>query len=531
MTNTHQKITALINVGNLDQASAACIELLRSAPKDSEAWSLLSRVSLRVGNVNMAISCLLKAIDYTDDKASFMIELVEVYVNLQAWLEARRVLSLCLQQHTLTCEQWSVLGWLFYQCNDVQAAMTCYIKALALDESHYLARFNLAAMKRFTGDYDEAEKHYQILLMHPNVDHEVFCNLALLKRHANSSELMAQLNICRDKHNPTVESDVAIHYATGKVLEDAANYKEAFAHYDSGARRMRADLNYQVENDIALMAQLVATASQVSPVTLDTKLKPVFIVSMPRTGSTLVERMISSHCEVHSGGELNFLPMAILNAVEKSLHHDIYGIDAQVAQSLVNADYKIIAQKYLINCQQYLNVDGVFTDKLPLNFLFIGVIKSAIPHAKIIHVTRDPMDTAFANFKTFFKNGYNYSYNWNDIARYMVSYKRTMAAWHRLYPNQILDVAYESIVSDAEHSIARMLDYCGLDDDPNCAQFFNNESPSQTASASQVREPVHQRSRGRWQKYRALLSGAASELAEQGLVSLDLASEEGNGKA
>ena len=262
---------------------------------------------------------------------------------------------------------------------------------------------------------------------------------------------------------------------------------------------------------------------------------------MPRTGTTLVERLLASHSQVISIGEFSDFPMMLRDQVPGPRQRDgplggddVHGpslrsrpsqrrrasysnTGSQLDLSLA-IDFEALGRQYMAAARDLAGDSPRFVDKLPVNFLYCGYIQAALPAAKLIHVTRDPLDTCYAVFKTLFAGAYPFSYDPDELADYYISYREHMAHWHRVMPGRILDVSYETLVTDQEGESKRILEWCGLPWEDAVMEFHKQDSPSMTASALQVRKPVYTESIGAWERAGDGLDALRRKLEEAGLV-------------
>jgi hypothetical protein len=239
----------------------------------------------------------------------------------------------------------------------------------------------------------------------------------------------------------------------------------------------------------------------------------IFILGLPRTGTTLVERILASHSDVFAAGELNNFAAQLMGMLraqnkEKRLARD------ELVRASAGLDVKKLGEAYIHSTRPFTGHVSRFIDKMPLNFLYVGLIHMSLPNAKIINLQRDPMDTCYAIYKQLFVDAYPYSYDLEELARYYVAYRQLMQHWHDVLPGVIHTVAYEDVVNDIERESRRMLDYCGLDWQPQVLRFHENKEASTTASTAQIRRPIYSSSVGRWRDYREQLQPVADVLAE-----------------
>jgi hypothetical protein len=239
---------------------------------------------------------------------------------------------------------------------------------------------------------------------------------------------------------------------------------------------------------------------------------------MPRTGTTLVDRILSSHRDVGSAGELQAMPLAVKQVTGTS---SPVVIDPETIAASGSIDPTTIGDAYLVRATQYRPKGGAwFIDKLPANFLYVGHIVRALPNARIVCLRRNPMDTIWSNYKNLFASQsayYAYSYDLMDTARYYARFDRLMALWERLYPGRVLQLSYEALVADQEGETRRLLAHCGLDWDEACLSFHENKAAVATPSAAQVRRPINADAVGRWRAYADALEPVRAWLEGQGI--------------
>jgi len=295
--------------------------------------------------------------------------------------------------------------------------------------------------------------------------------------------------------------------------------RRAFAALRTGAQLKRRLVNYDSASETGAIRGIeaafgLAEAAAASPGFDETG--PIFVVGMPRTGTTLVERILSSHSEVESIGEFPDFPQLLREQADLAAMA-AQGEQLTRAQASVCIDFAALGRHYLEAARQLCSAPR-FVDKLPYNALYCGHIHKALPRARIIHLVRDPMDTCYAVFKTLFHQSYSYSYDLDDLADYYIAYRRLMDHWHRVLPGAILDVAYEDIVADPEREARRILAWCDLEWQPAVLEFHRSARDSTTASAAQVRRPVYAGSVGKWRNFAEELAGLRARLAAAGVL-------------
>jgi hypothetical protein len=245
--------------------------------------------------------------------------------------------------------------------------------------------------------------------------------------------------------------------------------------------------------------------------------EPIFILGMPRTGTTLVERILACHTEVFAAGELNnfaaqLMTMLRSQNIDKKVSRD------ELVRLSAKLDFKRLGESYVNSTRPFTGKTPRFIDKMPLNYLYVGLIHLALPNARIINLQRDPMDTCYAIYKQLFVDAYPFSYDLEELAKYYVAYHQLMRHWSKVLPGVIHTVIYEHLVNDLEAETRQLLDFCGLDWQPQCLEFYASKEASTTASTVQVRQPVYQSSVGKWRNYEQQLQPVVDILRQGGVL-------------
>jgi hypothetical protein len=243
---------------------------------------------------------------------------------------------------------------------------------------------------------------------------------------------------------------------------------------------------------------------------------PIFIVGLPRSGTTLVDRILGSHSKVYSAGELDHFALCIVDAVRRRSGGATSPRRELIARS-ADLDFTALGRDYLERARYVVPGELRFTDKMPLNYLYCGLIRRALPNAKIVHVARRPMAVCYAMYKTLFKDGYPFSYDLGEIGRYYIGYRRLMDHWQAMMPAVIYQLSYEALIADQRGETRKLLDFCGLDWQDSCVEFHRNPSPTTTASAAQVRRPLFDSSVSQWRHYAAELAELSGLLSGAGI--------------
>jgi tetratricopeptide (TPR) repeat protein len=409
------------------------------------------------------------------------------------------------------------VGTLYGYAQDLRRSLCAYDGAIALDPRNSQFRYNRASVRCFAGDLGGAEQDYDECIRLNPQDFEAYKHRSDLRsqslKHNHVAELRAQLA----RNLSDWRGEVQLRYALAKELEDLGDYAASFEELKFGAGQRRGHMRYDVAADLNMVQWIIDAYPQALPETTSAPQdSPIFVLGLPRSGTTLVERILSSHSALVSAGELDCFALALVDQVRRSS-----GSSPLTRQGLVQrsaqVDFAALGAEYLKRAHAACLGAIRFIDKMPLNYLYCELIRRALPRAKIIHVSREPMAVCYAMYKALFKDAYPFSYDLQDIARYYVGYRRLMGHWQAIMPEGIHTVRYEALVADQAGESRKLLDFCGLEWQESCAQFYKNPSAASTASAAQVRRPIYDSSVAQWRHYETQLAGLRSQLEAAGI--------------
>jgi tetratricopeptide (TPR) repeat protein len=401
--------------------------------------------------------------------------------------------------------------------NDYPAALSAYDAAVRLDESDPRFRYNRAAVRRFLGDLDGAEEDLDRVIAARPEDSEAWHFRSDLRvqtadrNHVAALEQRVRLGF-RDWRQ-----EVPLRFALAKEYEDLGQYEASWRHLAQGATVRRSKLEYDLGADL----RTVDWICEAFPESFDTRGeeffgRPIFLVGMPRTGTTLLEHLLAGHPDVYGAGELADFALCVVSGAHRAAGRRDLDRQTLISAS-ANADFAAVGRDYLARTRPRAGNKSRFTDKMPLNYLYCGLIRRALPGSRIVHVTRHPVATCYAVYKTLFSHGYPFSYDLNELTAYYVGYRKLMSHWHRTLAGQILDVSYESLVLDPVGQVDRIFDFCGLERGHGPTVERDAKTPITTASASQVRRPVYRTSIDLWRHYAAELAGVSDRLSKAGI--------------
>lgn len=416
---------------------------------------------------------------------------------------------------------WDAIGTLYSYAADQRGALGAYERALAAAPENAQFRFNRASVRRFVGDLAGAESDYDAVIARRPGDFEAYLNRAELRVQTRERNHIVELEAAATRAAADWRGEVQVRFALAKEYEDLGEHAKAFEQLRRGASRRREHLRYDIGTDVAtvdwIMEAFPAGTFETAPMRqAGGPDDPVFIVGLPRSGTTLVERILGSHSTLTSAGELDCFALALVDAARRSNGGKTLSRRELVAAS-ATLDFPALGGAYLQRARRAFGGAGRFIDKMPLNYLYAGLIRRALPAARIIHVTRHPMAVCYAMYKTLFKSGYPFSYDLGEIAQYYIAYRRLMQHWRSVLGEALHETRYESLVSDQPGETRKLLEYCGLEWEDACLKFHENPAPSTTASASQVRRPLYDSSVSQWRSYETELGELKRRLETAGI--------------
>jgi tetratricopeptide (TPR) repeat protein len=386
-------------------------------------------------------------------------------------------------------------------CHRPAEAYPAFRRAVRLAGDDPALLFNLAAVARFLGHVEEAERAYDRVIAQAPTFWAAYRNRSELRRQSSSDNHVGELRRRLDQRPPW-QGEVQLAYALGKELEDLEDYRAAFQAYARGATVRRAHMRYSVDDDLATLQEIARAfdAAYCAPAREPSGPPgPIFILGMPRTGSTLLEQRLARHPDVEALGELQTFGRTLVEVVRERAAGPLAGKAALVHASARVAPAEF-GRAYLQAVAPLRSGRGPFTDKLPLNFLYAGLIARALPTARIVHMVRDPLDTCVGGYRTLFDEAYPFSYDLAELGAYYRGYRGLMAHWTEVLGPRILEVRYEELVADPSGEVDRLVERLGLPAAPGGVRDAGG-APVMTASASQVTQAVHTRSVGLARRY------------------------------
>ncbi|MAI02757.1 MAG: hypothetical protein CMP40_02880 [Rickettsiales bacterium] len=489
---------------NLEAANANQT-VVKLSPKDAEAHNNLGVTQQELGKLEEAQASYTKAIELKPDYAEAHNNLGNTQLEMGKLKEAEASYSQAVYFKPEYAKVHSKLGITLQEMGKLEEAKESYSRAIGVKPDYAEAHSNLGNTLKQLGKFEEAKKSYeQAIALKPNLA-EVHRNLTLIKRYDSRDEQYLKMKELYLDKEISEEQLCHINFGLAKVYEDLEEFEQAYSHYSEGNALRKKLLNYKIARDVELFSQIKTRYPQlVQNSVLPTKsLKdptPIFILGMPRSGTTLVEQIISSHSQVSGAGELPFV-----NQLGGSLARGLAEINNDALQ--------VFRREYLTKIQKLAKKNSIITDKMPQNFRFIGLIITTMPESKIVHVKRSPAAVCWANYKQYFETkNLGYCYDLDDIIQYYRLYENLMEFWKNSLDTKIYDLDYEVLVENQDSETRKLIAFLNLDWDENCLSPHTNSRSISTASNIQVRKKVYQGSSQQWKKFKPFLNGAFDDL-------------------
>ncbi len=507
--------------GEVAPAQQACLRILHLDKEHADGHFLLGMVSVALQRFANARGFIEKARELDPTRVEYTAQLARCLAMLKLDAEAAEAAEQALAQTPKDALTLDTLGVVFSRLGKHEEAVKAFRGAVRKDQATPSYYFNLASSLKFLGQFDEAENAYEAALNKNPRFYKAHSALSQLRRQTPKKNHIKRLQGLLRNVGNNVAGEIHLRHALAKEHEDLGEYAISFEHLRIGKQRKSAELGYESARDQAIFDALklaFAAEDQDYPTDSAEKEQAIFVVGMPRTGTTLVERILSSHSELASAGELQVFGL-LLKQMSETKSRDM--LDAETIARGRQLDLRALGKSYIQAGQRAANTTGTFVDKMPLNFLYAGFVRSALPSARMICLLRHPMDTVLSNFRQLFSlqvSYYDYAYKLEDIARYYLMFRDLLDHWDKALPGFILRVNYEDLVAKQSKETKRLLNHCGLEWEDACLDFSRNESAVATASAVQVREPMYSRAIGRWKNYEKELAPARRIFEAAGLT-------------
>jgi len=509
--------TALFSDGELAEAEQLIRAFLIKHGHHVEAMRLLARIGLERDVLDDAQLLLEAVLDLTPDYHAARFEYAQVlskrHMHQQAREQTERLLAVDRANrnyrtlHAMTC-----VGLGLHE-----RAIELYRELLAGATQPADLHLSIAHSLKTLGRREEAIAAYRAAAAARSVYGDAWWSLANLKTYRFEDGELERMREAESAATTSVVDRYHLCFALGKALEDREQYEKSFEYYARGNALKRTESRYRPEVlELNTRLQIEVCTPELFARNKDGGARaadPIFIVGLPRSGSTLIEQILASHSAVEGTHELADLPRIVVDLQGRDWSLDNPRYPAVLSQ-MSAADFRRLGEKYLSDTRVYRTGKARFIDKMPNNFRHLGLIHLMLPNARIIDARREPMACCFGNLKQLFAHGQEFTYSIEDIARYYRTYLELMRHWDAVLPGRVLRVQHEDLVDDLEGNVRRLLDYCELEFEPACVEFYRTERSVRTASSEQVRQPIYREGLDQWRHYEPWLGRLREALGE-----------------
>ena len=506
-----------VQKGNLGEAEKIYRNILSDDPNNVDALRLLALLASRTGAIDQAISMLENCIKIAPDYALAWENLAKMYRQKDD-PDSLQKAAHCFRKATKLrpdwAEGWAGLGTMQTRSSQHDEGIKSYKKSIELKSNQPRVHLSLGHVYKTTGNQDECINSYNKAISFDENFGEAYWSLANLKTYKFSEKEI--LHMEKKVVLPEVPEREKVHFlfSLGKAFEDSGNYDKSFEYYKKGNDLNRGRTSYDPKAIEALSARLKLFF------TIDRFEKhkgsgcnsnsPIFIVGLPRSGSTLIEQILASHSKVEGTMELPNIMNIARKLGNSSKDRTSY---PEILETLKESDLTILGESFISDTNFLRTGKPFFIDKMPNNFSHIGLLKLILPNAKIIDARRNPMDTCFSCFKQLFARGQAFTYDLSEIARYYINYINLMDHWNEVLPGYVFKVQHEDLLKDQEGITKSLLEFCELDFEPSTLEFYKTERAVKTASSEQVRQPINTKGLNQWKNFESHLNDLKHYLA------------------
>lgn len=500
-------VTELMHEGNLLKADQICRHFLQQNKQHIEGMCLLAEIGIELKVYDDAEFLLASALELSPDHIYARSQYLNLLIKTGKYKIAEQQVDMLLEKQPNNLSFKVAKANIFTGLGKIEQAITLFEQAISQDTKVAEFHLQLGHALKAKGDINQAIKAYQNAYQLKPSYGDAFWSLANTKTYRFTDAEISQMQTQQEQKGISLVDSVQLHFATGKAFEDRQDYQQAFNAYQQGNALQSSHNNF----DINKIEQQVNDQIKYCTAELFEKRgnlgfdapDPIFIVGLPRAGSTLLEQILASHSQVDGTMELH----NILGLASRLRGRNNAANQYPKNLSEINSDYfKRFGQQFIDETKVYREQAPFFIDKMPNNFLHIGLIKLILPNAKIIDARRSPMACCFSGFKQLFAEGQEFSYSLDDIGRYYQAYLKLMTHWDNVLPNHVLTVNHEDVVDDLDTQVRRILNYCGLAFEQSCVDFHKTKRNIKTPSSEQVRQPIYKSATEQWKYFEEYLS-------------------------
>lgn len=510
-----EKIQILVNhyhAGNLHYVIKETEKLLIKIPNNIFLINLIGSSYQRLGDYKTAINTFLHILNLDNKNIGAYNNLGNVFKSMRNFDEAKKNYEKALEINPDFVNSITNYGNLFFELNNYKDAIKNFEKAIKIDSKAMQPYYNLGLVYQSIGESEKAIQNFEMVLkLDPgftNADKMISRLTKYSKNHPHIKQM--EYKIKNENFNFSQKSH--LYFALGKAYEDIEEYNTSFKNLKLANENKRKVIKYDLSADIETFRKLKEFFSEYD-FKLNTKYssnkKLIFIVGLPRSGTSLVEQIMSSHSKIYGCGELDYMTRIITeNFFTKNILDNLKLKDLSIDRR------NQIAEEFINYVEKFDPSSTIYTDKAPLNFIWIGIIKILLPNSKIIHCKRNPKDNILSLYKNDFDDRLNFSYDFKDLLQFYKEYLDLMNTWKTKLHGEIFDVTYENIISNPEEEIKNLLNFCELDFEENCLSFYKNKRPIKTVSSAQARQPLYNKSVNSYKNYEVYMKEIFQKIEE-----------------
>ena len=481
------------------KAEDAFKKILIEDENNIDALRFMGILAFKSGNHDIAEAMLTKALKLDPTYSLVWANLAQVFSVTGQLDKAKKSFKNILNMEPKNGLIWAEYGTVLIKLANYREGRDAYLKALEFKPDSPRVHLSLGHVYKTMGEIDNSIDSYKSTILQNNLSGEAYWSLANLKTYSFSENEIRDMEETLNGDMSDIERS-QMHFALGKAYEVKKDFDRSFKNYYEGNKVKKGLIKYSSDDTTDNTKRILNFFNQENIHDLSrssTKDQdPIFVLGMPRSGSTLVDQIISSHSKVDGTQEL---PNIIKIAAE--LNTNSQNTYPEALKELDGTKLSDLGKSYITETAWARESAPFFIDKMPNNFIHIGLIKTILPNAKIIDTRRDPMDTCFSCFKQFFARGQLFTYSLEDLGNYYTDYIRAMNHWHNIYGKDIYTVHYDNVINKTEETIRELIDYCELPFEKECLEFYNSSRPVKTPSAEQVRQPIYKSGLNYWKNY------------------------------
>ena len=507
--NIENDIKVLLNLfktGNFNLVITKCKKLIKEFPEYLILYNILGSGYQNIGKFNLAKEVFLKGYKMDSNNIAIMNNLANTYKSIGEIDLSENLFNKIIKKNSNYINAYVNLGNLKRDFNNFSESIKLYEKALKINDKVPVTLYSLALAHQGIGNFTKANDYAQrVLKLDPKFTQADMLISQSTKYDLDNDHYNLMIKKIEDL-DLNSDQKINLHFAIAKANEDFGNTNKSFVHFDLGNKIKRKTINFDIKDEIILFNSIKQNFNKFNFKKIQQKKvsnkKLIFILGMPRSGTSLVEQIVSSHSMVFGAGELPQLSKIVQNhfldngVISMEKLNELIN-DDKLVEKLNNNFYKYISS---FNSKEFF-----ITDKAPLNFRWIGFIKVLFPDSKIIHCVRNPKDNCFSLYKNLFEGGLGFTYDQKELGAYYNLYSDLMNFWKKHFTNSIYEIKYEEIIENSDVEIKKLISFCNLSWESDCLTFYKNKSPIKTMSTAQARKPIYKTSINSYEKFSSFL--------------------------